>query len=590
MTETSDGYSSIHLGHKRIVLAAVVALVLLLVASTVVVLATQYNILTQGTFHKIGDAVYRGYNPAQATGSGTFYAFVRISDANKNQVEGYNTTYRPLEFDENTSPSFTREILLSDVPVTTDPDYPGIYREFQLDINQTAGSNLSLDEVEVYLTLLPNITGYPFATAPNTATLVYELDAGGANHNVVLNYDLAAGSGKRDMILRIPDSHFQGVPDMPYCEYKAATCSTYVVLYSQFGGDSAGAYPNDDGFEEWGVEIYELATKSGYKFNDWNANGNWDGGEPGLSGWRIYLDVNGNGQYDAGEPYDDTDPTGQYTITNIVPNATEFVTDTWTIREVTQTNWLCSHPDPCYYEENFAAGAEHLENDFGNYQPPGYKFGYKYEDLDADGDIVEDTANPLSGWTISVLKLDNTFVVSDTTSATGYYSFTLAPGEYKVCEDVESGWTQSYPTIDHPEYVACPNGTAGYSITVTSNTRLGPNDFGNWTTATKSGYKYEDMDGDGNIAEDTGNPLDNWTIKVFDTGGSEVASTTTNASGYYSFTLNPGSYRVCEDLEAGWTQSYPTSGFACANGTTGYSITLQSGDHDRENNFGNYVK
>jgi len=32
-----------------------------------------------------------------------------------------------------------------------------------------------------------------------------------------------------------------------------------------------------------------------------NGNGTPDGGEPGLAGWRVYLDTNQNGQWDTDE-------------------------------------------------------------------------------------------------------------------------------------------------------------------------------------------------------------------------------------------------------------------------------------------------
>ncbi len=40
--------------------------------------------------------------------------------------------------------------------------------------------------------------------------------------------------------------------------------------------------------------------------------------------------------------------------------------------------------------------------------------------------------------------------------------------------------------------------------------------------ATVSGYKYEDMDGDGDISEDTGNPLAGWEIHLDGTDGAGI--------------------------------------------------------------------
>ena len=70
---------------------------------------------------------------------------------------------------------------------------------------------------------------------------VYDMNPGGGFANgVLLNFDLNPGSGAGDMFLTIPTSFFTGVPGQ------------YVLLYSQFG-TPPGAYPSNDGFEEWAV-------------------------------------------------------------------------------------------------------------------------------------------------------------------------------------------------------------------------------------------------------------------------------------------------------------------------------------------------
>lgn len=72
---------------------------------------------------------------------------------------------------------------------------------------------------------------------------------------------------------------------------------------------------------------------SGYKFNDANANGEWNNGEPPLQGWRIYVDQNKNGQFENTEPNDITDPNGFYEITGLNAPAE------YTVAEVMQTGW-----------------------------------------------------------------------------------------------------------------------------------------------------------------------------------------------------------------------------------------------------------
>ncbi len=55
-----------------------------------------------------------------SAGTGLINAFVRVH-ASDNE-EGYNTDARPLQFDENSSPSFTKSLLLSEVPIVENPD------------------------------------------------------------------------------------------------------------------------------------------------------------------------------------------------------------------------------------------------------------------------------------------------------------------------------------------------------------------------------------------------------------------------------------------------------------------------------------
>src|SRR5205085_10008458 len=51
----------------------------------------------------------------QPTGTGKIDSFVRIQA--KGIEQGYNTDYRPLQFDEKKDPQHTRSLLLSAVPI-----------------------------------------------------------------------------------------------------------------------------------------------------------------------------------------------------------------------------------------------------------------------------------------------------------------------------------------------------------------------------------------------------------------------------------------------------------------------------------------
>lgn len=57
----------------------------------------------------------------------------------------------------------------------------------------------------------------------------------------------------------------------------------------------------------------------GVIYNDVNLNGNRDGGEIGVSGIQVFVDVNNSGSYDVGEPTATTDSGGAFFIGNVTP-------------------------------------------------------------------------------------------------------------------------------------------------------------------------------------------------------------------------------------------------------------------------------
>src|SRR6185369_15933489 len=102
----------------------------------------------------------------------------------------------------------------------------------------------------------------------------------------------------------------------------------------------------------------------------------------------------------------------------------------------------------------------HVGKDFGNFQIMDLS-GKKFEDLNANG--KQDAGEPgLSGWTILLNGTDGmgdtvsltTTTVGDTqfTAAdeTGTYTFAgLRPGIYSVSEQLQPGWIQSAPGVNH---------------------------------------------------------------------------------------------------------------------------------------------
>src|SRR5262245_58138129 len=102
-----------------------------------------------------GALFYRAdFRPA---GTGVIDSFVRIQHDNgpsnnnhsvDGEEQGYNTSGRPVQYDELTDPNYTRDLMYGEVPIVS---IGGVdYKEFFLDINEPNGGGknlLSLDQV-----------------------------------------------------------------------------------------------------------------------------------------------------------------------------------------------------------------------------------------------------------------------------------------------------------------------------------------------------------------------------------------------------------------------------------------------------------
>ena len=246
--------------------------------------------------------------------------------------------------------------------------------------------------------------------------------------------------------------------------------------------------------------------------------------------------------------------------------------------------------------------------------------GKKFDDK--NGNHVNDGEPGLDGWVIHLFNASGTVHMTQTTAGGGLYTFAGVPaGTYTICEQLQSGppaWQQTFPTAGAdcvtPGDPAGDNptpGPLGYTVTVAACCDAGScapqpitgKDFGNIQLAIKTGTKFNDVAGDHkrDLPQDVG--LNGWVIHLFGTAvdGSTVHKTTTtagsgSATGSYSFTVLPGSYDVCEQLQATWTQTFPTAGHACTTaedpdnptpGPIGYAIVLTEGQTDPGNDFGN---
>ncbi len=196
-----------------------------------------------------GGAIVRYIGDSNTTfgssGTGTFNPFVRLQ-ASPSQ-RGYNTD-GTLQFDSKAG-KWTHAIKVSEIPVVPEGGIP--YWELWVDINEGNSSKpVQLTEVEIFFTGSATLTGYTTPTWTG-ADKVYDFLG-----SILIN-DVNQGSGRGDLRYLVPTAD-RGIP--ANCNYGNASCSTYFVLYSQWGAAAGNAFVSDGGFEEWKVKIYPVTS------------------------------------------------------------------------------------------------------------------------------------------------------------------------------------------------------------------------------------------------------------------------------------------------------------------------------------------
>jgi protocatechuate 3,4-dioxygenase beta subunit len=247
---------------------------------------------------------------------------------------------------------------------------------------------------------------------------------------------------------------------------------------------SGVAGPTSIDFGNW-----KTTPLSGMKFEDLNANGNKDAGDPGLSGWTIRLM---NGATEAANTTTAAD--GSYSFTGVLPGS-------YTVEEDSQAGWTQSYPASGTYSVTLKSGDDERKDiDFGNWRKTGL-FGVKFEDINGNG--VKDSGEPgLSGWKIRLMDGTNE-VANINTTENGLYLFTgIEPGSYTVEEVAQADWIQT-----------CPASPGIYSLDLDSGVVEQNIDFGNFKAGGFAGKKFEDKNGNG--ARDSGElGLPGWTISL----------------------------------------------------------------------------
>ncbi len=298
--------------------------------------------------------------------------------------------------------------------------------------------------------------------------------------------------------------------------YKATTPTSVNVTVVQ----------GQDGYAEFGNTA--VASITGLKYSDLSGDGVRQTGEPGLGGvtielWEGTLKLSQTtSSADGAFAFDDLDFT-TYTLKEL--GAAGYIATTPTSQDVTLTD-----------------AAPHGYVEFGNTRLASIR-GTKW--IDENGNGMLDTGET-GGSNISIqlfnANAQTQAMAVTTTGAVGTYSFgNLRPGTYIVKEIGIAGmrpvWPESVTVVLN----------AGDSLTV---------DFMNTPTASITGTKWHDLNGDG-IHQANEPALPGVTIQL---SGAGTGSVVTDANGRYAFVaLEPGNYTVSEVVPAKMEATSPAS-------------------------------
>jgi SdrD B-like protein len=327
------------------------------------------------------------------------------------------------------------------------------------------------------------------------------------------------------------------------------------LVASDFGYFVLGCDDNFSGLN-FGNQLIPNAI-GGIKFEDLNANGLRDPGEPGLEGFVITLTPSGGGAAQTVT----TDANGNFLFTNLSAG-------TFTLSETQRVGFSLTVPALNSISVTLASGGSSIANEFGNFRGvlTGTITGSKFNDLNANG--VRDPGEPgLAGVTITRTPTINDPAganLSVVTDAQGNFTFASVPfGNFTLTETVPAGFAQTFPPSP---------GTVSGTINFAQRNSSG-HLFGNRAlTGTVSGTKFNDANGNG--ARDAGEAgLSGVTIRLTD-AASVVRTTTTDASGAFSFTnVAAGAYVVSEVVPNGFTQTAPAApGTFAINVATGQTV------------------
>jgi hypothetical protein len=311
----------------------------------------------------------------------------------------------------------------------------------------------------------------------------------------------------------------------------------------------------------WDAGFYQLAEIGNYVWEDTDADGVQDGGEPGIAGVLVTL----TGTTGSGAPVSlttTTNGTGFYLFSGLQPGTYNVTFGTpvggYTLSPQDQGGNDATDSDAAPVTQQtintiLVSGESDLTWDAGFYKSASIG-DFVWNDTDGDG--VQDAGEPgIPNILVTLTGTDgngNAVTLTTTTNGSGAYLFpNLVPGTYKLTF-ASPGATWAVTPQDQGGNDATDSDIApGTLMTVTTVLTSGETDLtwdaGFYQLAEIGNYVWEDTDADG--VQDGGEPgIAGVLVTLTGTTGSGAPvslTTTTNGTGFYLFSgLQPGTYNV----------------------------------------------
>lgn len=339
---------------------------------------------------------------------------------------------------------------------------------------------------------------------------------------------------------------------------------------------------------QWDAGMYRNATIGDFIWDDLDADGIWDTGEPGINGVTVNLyDVTGTNLLDTTT----TSGGGYYLFDNLVPG--DYI-----LEFALPTDYLFSPLFGTGYNNTanpatgrtatitLYSGQNQLQWDAGMYRHA--ELGdYVWNDLNVNGMI--DAGEPGIAGVIVNLYAQGIQIASTITDANGYYYFSnLNPENYFLEFIKPAGFNISPYTQGVTDNTA--DNTTGRTVetTLISGEHELYWDAGMWQPASVGSFVWNDQNANG-VFDARGTGLPNVRVDLYDGTGINLLGTIfTDANGFYEFTnLIPGSYVLKFTLLPGFffSPQFPITDSnvsSKADPSTGYTppLTLAAGENN----------